>query len=214
MAAGLLAPLPVVSAGLLIAGASPGFVPIALGLPTLRGLLFGLGVTLIDRWRPQWPRCARWALGMLMGGLVPIYTIWSGGTPPSAPAHAALEVCGTMLAGLVLGILLGLGARSERGRYWRLPLLGLAADVVALALLIGIQWLYNRMHMQGRPLLAAGGLVMGHWPNSIVCPLFPLIGLALANRLAAAQRLAEQRYDTWPGCRGESGEQTPMTQKR
>lgn len=99
------------------------------------GALMGIGVCLMDRVAPRWPRASRWSVGLAAGGTVGVgaSAAYVSGPAWILIAHRAVGLAAVFVLCAVLGAVLGaLGSHAKRR--WRLPLaaaawLGLSASL-------------------------------------------------------------------------------------
>jgi hypothetical protein len=162
------------------------------GVDAAGALLIVFGAALLDRLVPTWPRGVRWASGMGaaalagVGLMVGVGYVLSG-LGAGLPTWDVLGVlAGTGVSYALLGGVLGVVGRAGKDLLWRFPLAGSATMAVLVALRLASS------HLLGVPLPIVGPA------GSIVGPVFGLLlGLAMAERLNAAQRRAVEQDSSW-----------------
>jgi hypothetical protein len=153
-------------------------------------MCWGLGLVAVDRWLPQWPRPARWAVGLGLGSLVPdpgfvlqAARLLTRSLLPM-PGDITDQLFPWVVFAVLYGCFLGLAARRPDGVLWRLPLVGVAvqAGPLLVILLVAVIFVPSALPT-GRG--AVGQVV---WPMLEGVLYGGLLGFVIGERLRAAWR--------------------------
>ena len=147
------------------------------------GYLIGLGAVTADRGLTHWPRYWRWALGMCLGGALPVVNvielIQSNAKAPEVLVLVSTATLSSMVCCGLLGFTYGLQATLLRGLVFRFMVVGFwVSCLLSVVVWLPIEGLMNSMRAFDEPPL----FVFVFWV------LGPFIGLAFAVGLGSSAR--------------------------